>query len=171
MVRAEDLPDGVDYAVFNFAVNSGPSRAARYLQSVVGVRQDGKIGPQTLKAVEAVLPSAVINDLCDRRMAFLKGLKTWPTFRKGWTSRAAEVRAKALQMAADHRPAAQSSQSADHPLRHQSKLSIQDSALDDQMLRPVPSRPSAPPAHSLQETQSRPGWLSLLLSMFISKGA
>src|SRR5690606_33792979 len=49
-VRADDLPAGADYAVFDFAVNSGPSRAAKYLQAVLGVAQDGKIGPQTLAA-------------------------------------------------------------------------------------------------------------------------
>jgi lysozyme family protein len=45
-----ELPDGVDYATFDFCVNSGPSRAAKYLQAVVGVVQDGRIGPATVKA-------------------------------------------------------------------------------------------------------------------------
>ena len=31
--RAGDLPDGVDLAVFDFAVNSGPDRAVRTLQA------------------------------------------------------------------------------------------------------------------------------------------
>ncbi|TIU89696.1 MAG: hypothetical protein E5W03_03195, partial [Mesorhizobium sp.] len=44
------LPDGIDYAVFDFAVNSGPGRAAKYLQAVLGVVQDGRIGPATLAA-------------------------------------------------------------------------------------------------------------------------
>lgn len=97
-VLGAELPDGVDYAVFDFAVNSGPSRAAKYLQGVLGVAQDGKIGPQTVKAARSVPLASTINALCDRRLAFLKGLKTWGTFRKGWSSRVAGVRSEALKM-------------------------------------------------------------------------
>src|SRR5690348_2114856 len=51
-ICGDDLPDGVDYSVFDFAVHSGPARAAKYLQAIVGVKADGKIGPQTLEAVK-----------------------------------------------------------------------------------------------------------------------
>ena len=97
-VRGDDLPSGVDYAVFDFAVNSGPARAAKYLQAVVGVAQDGVIGPQTLAAVKAASASAVIDKLCDKRLAFLQGLKTWSTFGKGWGRRVADVRSAAKSM-------------------------------------------------------------------------
>jgi lysozyme family protein len=93
------LPDGVDYAVFDFAVNSGPKRAAEYLQRVVGATPDGKIGPATLKAVGTVSKNAVIGGLCDARMAFLQRLGTWPTFGKGWTRRVEGVRTLALTLA------------------------------------------------------------------------
>lgn len=99
-VRGSDLPGGIDYAVFDFAVNSGPDRAIKYLQAVVGAKQDGRIGPDTLAKTRAMLRPTVINDLCDRRMAFLKRLPTWKTFGKGWTSRVSGVRAEALKMAA-----------------------------------------------------------------------
>lgn len=99
-VSAGELPDGVDYAVFDFAVNSGPGRVAKYLQAVVGVPADGKIGPATLAAVRAKAHAAVIHELCDRRMAFLRGLKTWNTFGTGWTSRVKGVRSEALKLAA-----------------------------------------------------------------------
>ena len=96
-----ELPDGVDYAVFDLAVNSGPGRAARYLQQVVRVNAvDGRIGPATLKAVRAMPAADVINALCDRRLTFLRGLLGWPTFGKGWASRVKSVRAAALKMAA-----------------------------------------------------------------------
>jgi len=52
-VAGAELPGGVDYAVFDFAVNSGPGRAAKYLQAAVGAAQDGRIGPATLSAVGA----------------------------------------------------------------------------------------------------------------------
>lgn len=99
-VLGAELPDGVDYAAFDFAVNSGPGRAAKYLQGVVGAVADGKIGPATVKAATAKLPATVIHDLCDARLAFMQGLKKlWPTFRNGWSARVKEVRSEALKMA------------------------------------------------------------------------
>lgn len=98
-VHGAELPDGVDYAVFDFAVNSGPARAAKYLQSVVGVVQDGRIGPATMKAVRAKMHATIIHELCDKRMAFLQRLKNWPTFKNGWTARVNDVRSESLKMA------------------------------------------------------------------------
>lgn len=98
-VRGDDLPSGVDYAVFDYAVNSGVSRASKHLQAVVGKRQDGKIGPETLAATKAMLAQTVINNLCDKRMVFLRNLPTFPTFGKGWTARVSGVRPEALKMA------------------------------------------------------------------------
>jgi lysozyme family protein len=98
-VGGDQLLDGVDYAVFDFAVNSGPGRAARYLQQIVGVAPDGAIGPATIEAVGKMPVGVVINKLCDARLSFLKGLGTWGTFGKGWSSRVASVRKDALLMA------------------------------------------------------------------------
>jgi lysozyme family protein len=96
-VQGDLLPTGVDYAVFDFAVNSGVGRASKYLQAVVGVAQDGIIGARTVAAV--VNPLATINALCDRRMGFLRNLKTFLTFGRGWTRRVQGVRAHAMEMA------------------------------------------------------------------------
>lgn len=46
------LPVGLDYAVFDYAVNSGPAQAARDLQRVLGVKPDGIIGAMTLAAAQ-----------------------------------------------------------------------------------------------------------------------
>ena len=99
-VQADSLPPGVDYAVADFAVNSGPSRAAKYLQAIVGVSQDGRIGPQTLAAVAKMDPREIINRLCDDRLAFMKriqGGKLWRTFGRGWQRRVDDVRATSLE--------------------------------------------------------------------------
>jgi len=96
-VMAHELPSGLDYAVFDYAVNSGPDRAAKHLQALVGVTVDGRIGPATLAAVGKKDTAVLINALCNRRMEFLRGLKTWNTFGKGWSRRVAEVRAQSLQ--------------------------------------------------------------------------
>lgn len=98
-VLGAELPSGLDYAVFDFAVNSGPYRAATYLQRIVGAKQDGKIGPATIKAVRAWKADYLAAQLCDARLAFCKGLRTWPVFGKGWGRRIADVRAKSIQMA------------------------------------------------------------------------
>jgi len=100
-VSGASLPDGIDYAVFDMAVNSGPDRAAKFLQAVVGVAQDGKIGPATVKAAKSRLPATIIHEYCDKRLAFLKGLKKgaqWKVFGKGWASRVAGVRSEALKI-------------------------------------------------------------------------
>lgn len=103
-VLGAELPDGVDYAVFDFAVNSGPGRAAKYLQAAVGAVQDGRIGPATLGAARAKPAGVVIDQLCDARLAFLKRLPTWPTFGRGWSDRVRSVRADALKMTAHPAP-------------------------------------------------------------------
>lgn len=100
-IRGDQLPTGVDYAVFDFAVNSGPGRAAKYLQAAVGVKQDGVIGPDTLAAVAKQNPVKLVHALCDARLAFMRGLSTWGTFGKGWSSRVAGVRKKAVAMASE----------------------------------------------------------------------
>ena len=99
-VAGAELPDGVDYAVFDFAVNSGPGRATKYLQASVGTVQDGRIGPATLQAVRARPAGTIIDDLCDARLAFLKRLPTWGVFGKGWSDRVGSVRSRARSMSA-----------------------------------------------------------------------
>lgn len=94
--RAGDLPPGVDLAVFDHAVNSGPDRAARTLQVALGVVVDGQVGPLTLAAARKADAARIINAICDRRLGFLRALNTFPTFGRGWTSRVASVRAAAL---------------------------------------------------------------------------
>lgn len=99
-VRGDDLPAGLDYAVFDFAVNSGPFKAASSLQTILGVASDGEIGPVTLAAVAEHSPAELINELCAHRLAFLERLSTWPTFGKGWVARVTGTRKLALELAA-----------------------------------------------------------------------
>jgi lysozyme family protein len=97
-IHGDDLPSGVDLAVFDFAVNSGPGRAAKMLQRVVGAVEDGAIGPMTLAKVTAVDSSKLIEDYNKERLAFLQALSAWPTFGKGWGRRVAEVTSEASSM-------------------------------------------------------------------------
>lgn len=104
-VKAGSLPGGIDYAVFDYAVNSGPTRAAKALQNALGVAADGIVGPVTLAAAAKADPIATIKTICDRRLVFLKQLKTWPTFGAGWQARVDDVRDDAIQMTAAAPPA------------------------------------------------------------------
>lgn len=83
------LPDGLDYAAFDFGVNSGPSRAVRTLQELLGVDIDGIVGVKTADAANKY-PGGIeelIRAYCDARMRFLRKLKNWGSFSRGWTIR------------------------------------------------------------------------------------
>jgi lysozyme family protein len=86
------LPSGLDYAVFDASVNSGPVRAVKILQKVIGFKDaavDGAAGDQTLTAVKNYAGGIekLIRDYCDERMRFLKGLSDWKHFGRGWQIR------------------------------------------------------------------------------------
>jgi len=98
-IKGDQLPDGVDYAAYDLAVNSGVGRAAKYLQQIAGVPADGIIGPKSLEAIKACPAEEVVDALCDMRLEFLKRLPTWTTFGKGWERRVVEVKQKASTMA------------------------------------------------------------------------
>lgn len=105
LIKGDALPSGVDYAVFDFAVNSGVVRAAKYLQRALGVTADGAIGNITVHAAESSDRAGIINAICNARIAFLKkarhpktGALLWPTYGGGWQKRVDKVRAAALAM-------------------------------------------------------------------------
>ena len=101
-VAGDELPKGLDLAVFDFAVNSGPARAVRTLQALLGVAEDGVVGPVTLGAVAERAGKGgganLIRELCARRLGFLRTLTIFPIFGTGWTRRVADTEARALSM-------------------------------------------------------------------------
>lgn len=98
-LQADALPDGLDLAVFDFAVNSGRRRAAEFLQRQLGVEDDGVIGPVTLAAAHGVTHhTAFIVQFQDARMDFLRGLDGWEAFGAGWANRVVDIRGAALRM-------------------------------------------------------------------------
>jgi len=98
-IHGDALPSGLDYCIFDCAINSGTGRAAKFIQEIAGVTADGAIGNNTVAAITQINPVTAINEFCDKRQAFLESLKTFATFGKGWSKRVAEVRAKSLEMA------------------------------------------------------------------------
>lgn len=106
--RGDDLPPGIDLALLDFAVNSGPARAIKSLQAEVGAKADGIVGPLTLNALSLRIGkagvAAVIDGLCGRRLNFLQRLAIYATFGRGWSRRVGAVRAKARAMAGASSP-------------------------------------------------------------------
>lgn len=89
-VKADEMPESVRYPLFDYAVNSGPGAAARALQRVLSVTDDGVIGPMTLEAANKYnghLGAA----LTGYRLEFMTDLRTWDTFGKGWSRRLASI--------------------------------------------------------------------------------
>lgn len=144
-VSADVLPAGVDYAVFDFAVNSGPSRAVKFLQRVVGVEQDGRIGPKTLAAVAAMAPLKIITELCEARLLWLAKLSDWPTFKKGWTSRIRGVRELATELAGE-----------------KVVETIIERGIEEAVREPLPEPPTAPPVKS--------AW-AVIITLFLAAAA
>lgn len=88
-VRADELPQQVRYDVFDGAVNSGVKQSVKWLQRAAGVTDDGIIGPKTLAAVHALAPDRVAKRYNGHRLRFMKDLKNWPSFSRGWADRIA----------------------------------------------------------------------------------
>ena len=98
VTRCSALPDGVDYLVFDMAVNMGVGKAARLLQKALGVKEDGVIGMKTLDEVNRVEAAELIKRLSDLKEAFYRSLPTFGTFGKDWLARAETVESASLGM-------------------------------------------------------------------------
>ena len=84
----DNLPNGVDYTCFDYGVNSGLGRPRKALQQFKSL--------QGTKLIDAIN---------DERMAFLRSLKTFFTFGKGWTRRVDGVRAYSKKLASGNNTA------------------------------------------------------------------
>lgn len=97
-VWGDHLPSGVDFSVFDWAVNSGPARAIKALQRIVGSVSDGVMGPKTMQAVMDMDAEKIIDMMHGERQRFYERLDTFDTFGRGWTRRNNETRQAALLM-------------------------------------------------------------------------
>lgn len=107
-ICGDKLPIGLDLAVFDFTVNSGPVQAVKELQRTLNALEgrkltvDGHFGGATLDAATSMHDlSATIRAYMDRRGGFFQRLKTFGTFGKGWMRRNEGIRKAALKMADD----------------------------------------------------------------------
>ncbi len=100
--RCDDLPSGVDYVVFDQAVNAGPVQSIRWLQQALRVSADGIFGPATMRALQGRNPVIIIPEMCRIRLSFLERLRNgtlWKTFGKGWKRRVETVQVLGMRLA------------------------------------------------------------------------
>ena len=101
-MKGDDLPGGLDLCVFDFGVNAGPGRAAKFLQSMIGTTVDGGIGPNTLAKVEEYVRENGKAESVEKyqalRQEYYEQLSTFDTFGKGWTRRVEETTKLALDI-------------------------------------------------------------------------
>ena len=102
-VKGDNLSSGLDLCIFDFGVNAGTGRAAKFIQKMIGVTADGGIGPQTLRALgiyeeEVGGVAEVIKEYQIRRQEYYESLSTFKTFGKGWTRRVNETTQSALKL-------------------------------------------------------------------------
>ena len=98
--KCDELPLGVDYAVFDFAVNAGVSRASKTMQSALGTAADGIVGPATIGVAVNADPDHFLEKFSAAKEQFYRGLPTFKHFGKGWLRRVSEVKQKAEGMIA-----------------------------------------------------------------------
>jgi lysozyme family protein len=93
--RCNDLPTGVDYAVFDFAVNSGVQQSIKLLQRAVGADADGVIGKETFALVDATHIDDVLESFSNQKRDFYRAIvarnPTQAKFLNGWLNRVNNV--------------------------------------------------------------------------------
>ena len=101
-MKCDDLPSGLDLCVFDFGVNAGPGRAAKYLQTLIGPVADGGIGPNTLAKLKEYTDKTgvkeTITNYQNERQSYYEKLSTFKTFGRGWTRRVEETTKLALEL-------------------------------------------------------------------------
>ena len=96
--NCDELPSGLDYVTFDWAVNSGVSRSSKGVQKCCGASPDGVIGPKTLELVAGQDTKYMIEKFKEIRQSFYEGLNHFDAFGRGWTRRNDEATEVALKM-------------------------------------------------------------------------
>ncbi len=90
-VQAESLPPDVRYIVFDGAVNSGVAQSSKWLQRACGVKDDGVIGPITIRAASTLHSEGLRRRILAQRLRFMAKLPNWPAFSRGWANRICDL--------------------------------------------------------------------------------
>lgn len=90
-VRADALPAGIRYHLFDAAVNSGPTQSVKWLQRALGITADGVVGPITIAYAASANPHDLRAKMLAQRLRFMTDLPSWPSFGRGWAKRIADL--------------------------------------------------------------------------------
>lgn len=120
-IRFDDLPSGLDHVTLDASVNSGIGRGPKWTQAALGVAADGKVGPKTIAAARGCNVPATIERACALRMGFLRGLKIWSTFGRGWSRRVADVEGFAMILAGEAASLPRRAETADTKAKAEAK--------------------------------------------------
>lgn len=103
-VKADHMPHGVRYPLFDAAVNHGPKAARKMLQRALRVDDDGIFGPITLNAVARHhnRVADLLRDFQVARLSYYASIaqhkpRVFARFRRGWLRRTLDVFAVALK--------------------------------------------------------------------------
>ena len=94
--RCPDLRAELDVVQFDTAVNMGPNRSVKILQTAVGVPADGGFGPITRAACDDCHPPDAVARYCDTRERLYRQFASKPgqhVFLNGWLNRLNDLRA------------------------------------------------------------------------------
>lgn len=83
LTNCNTLFAGVDLAVYDASVNSGPGRGRKWLSMAIGSNDD----------------SLTVKRICGARLSFVHGLSNWGRFGRGWSRRIADVQATGVKWA------------------------------------------------------------------------
>ena len=97
-VHGDDLPGGIDYAAFDFAINAGPAASRKLIQEALGVNADGAFGPMTMAAIEKADAKELMHKFSEAKTAFYKSLSNFNVYGNGWLKRVADVQTVADKM-------------------------------------------------------------------------
>jgi lysozyme family protein len=110
--RVVDMAPRLAFLLFDSSVNQGKGAAAKMLQGVLHVAQDGIIGPKTLDALQDAIDAHdeawVVEQFMVARVSRYTQTSNWSLYGKGWMVRCIRVMAVLLEEAEPIKPDVQS---------------------------------------------------------------
>lgn len=94
----DDLPNGIDYVVFDTAIHSGPQKAIEWLQKAAKITQNGIITKETINMIVDMDIEILINRMIYERLTAIMRLPGWAMLKHKWMKRIQSVRRDALEM-------------------------------------------------------------------------
>lgn len=86
--RCGELPWPIAMVFFDCVFNHNPVNPIKWLQTAVGAKADGILGPATIAAASRVEdPILVARDMLAMRQLYFTELEDWRRYSRGWTKR------------------------------------------------------------------------------------